>query len=218
MITALDLLFPPHCVACGRVGSFLCPRCLCRLRPAAPRSLSAFDDVRVRAGYGEPISTAIQALKYDHQTRMAEVLGKLLAETVAEARWPIDVVCAVPLHPKRLRERGYNQAALLAGVVAQVQRWSFVPQAVSRVRETASQVHLNAQERQANMVAAFAADPRLVAGQRVLVIDDVLTTGATLSACAEALRAAGAAHLYGAAVAGSVYQEDGAGVPPGIPV
>jgi ComF family protein len=213
VITALDLLFPPHCVACERVGSFLCPRCLSEALPAAPRALPAFDDVRVRAGYGEPVSTAIHALKYDHQTRVAEVLGKLLAQTLHEADWPVDLVCAVPLHPKRLRERGYNQAALLAGYVAQAQNWSFVPQAVSRVRETASQVHLNAHERQANMVDAFAADPRLVAGKSVLVIDDVLTTGATLSACAEALRAAGATHLYGAAVAGSVYQEDGAGVP-----
>jgi len=191
----------------------LCPRCLSKALPATPRSLPAFEAVRVSAGYGEPVSTAIHALKYNHQTRLADVLGNLLAQALQDAQWPVDVVCAVPLHPKRLRERGYNQAALLAGVVAQSQHWSFVPQALSRVRETASQVHLNAQERQANMAEAFAADPRLVAGKSVLVIDDVLTTGATLSACAESLRAAGATRLYGAAVAGSVYKEDGAGVP-----
>lgn len=211
--TALDLLFPPYCVNCDRVGSFLCPRCLAKVTAAPPRALPAFDGICVRANYEEPVSKAIHAFKYDRQTRLVNPLGDLLCQVLQTTRWPVDVVCGVPLHASRLRERGYNQAALLAEYVAQANRWSFVPSALSRVRETASQVHLNAQERRVNVADAFSADSRLVAGKQVLVIDDVLTTGATLSACADALRAAGATHVYGAAVAGSMYKEDHAGVP-----
>jgi ComF family protein len=118
--------------------------------------------------------------------------------------WPVDVVSAVPLHASRLRERGYNQAVLLAQVVARTRSWVFAPDALRRVRETASQVNLNAQERRANVEAAFFAEPAVFCGRQVLVIDDVLTTGATLSACADALRAAGATHVYGATLAGAV--------------
>lgn len=214
---ALDLLFPPYCVNCDRVGSFLCPRCLAKVTPAPARTLPAFDEVRVRANYEEPVNTAIHALKYDHQPRLAEPLGGLLCQALQDIHWSVDVVCAVPLHTSRLHERGYNQAALLGVYVAQFRHWLFDPAAITRVRETPSQVHLNAQERRVNVADAFSADAQVVSGKRVLVVDDVLTTGSTLSACAAALRAAGATHVYGATVAGAVYKEDRTGVP-GTPV
>jgi ComF family protein len=135
---------------------------------------------------------------------LAEPLGRLIGEMVQREGWSVDVVSAVPLHESRLRQRGYNQAALLARQVAQIQKWTFAPNALRRVRETASQVDLNAQERRANVDGAFAAEPVFCDGKRVLVIDDVLTTGSTLSACADALRAAGATQVYGATVAGAV--------------
>jgi ComF family protein len=205
VITAgLDLLFPPLCVNCERVGSFLCSRCLSGVKQPPERTVTGFDGIAVRATFEGPIRAAIHALKYEGQTRLAGPLGMLMNENLERADWPVDVVVAVPLHESRLRARGYNQAALLANHVAWMHHWTFAPSALRRIRETASQVDLSAQERRANVEAAFAAEPTVFHGKRVLVIDDVLTTGATLSACADALRAAGATHIYGATVAGAV--------------
>ncbi|NLX10252.1 MAG: ComF family protein [Chloroflexi bacterium] len=215
---ALDLLFPPHCVHCDRVGSLVCPRCLATIIPAVSRSLPEFDDVRVYAEYRDAIAAAVQALKYKRQTRLAHVLGGLLSRALDGAGWPVDLVTAVPLHASRLAERGYNQAALLGAVVAQQNGWPFAGRAIRRVRETPSQVHLSAAERQVNVAGAFEADPLIVRDRAVLLIDDVLTTGATMTACAEALRAAGAAQIYAAALAGAVYSHDTAAGAPDAPV
>jgi ComF family protein len=102
-------------------------------------------------------------------------------------------LCAVPLHPARLAERGYNQSELLAAELARC--WSLPrlsSSALIRTRETDSQVGLDLPARQANVAGAFTASPRWVEGQDVLLVDDVCTTGATLNACAQALREAGA--------------------------
>ncbi len=200
----LDLVFPPLCVNCERVGSFLCPRCVATARRSAERTVEGLDGVRVWGDFEGAVRTALHAFKYDGQTRLAEPLGALVVDGLANTNWPIDVVTAVPLHESRLRERGYNQAALLAQVVAAARGWLFAPAAVHRIRQTASQVSLNAQERHLNVEAAFSAEPPVVEGMRVLVIDDVLTTGSTLLACADALRNAGAVRVYGATVAGAV--------------
>jgi ComF family protein len=186
----------------------LCPRCLATVMRAPARELPGLDGIRVRALFEGAISAAIHAFKYQRQTRLVQPLGALLCEAVQDAGWSVDVVTAVPLHAARLRERGYNQAALLADYLARAEGWACIPSAVQRVRETASQVHLNAQERRANVADAFAADPDWVRGHCVLIIDDVLTTGATLGACADAVRAAGATRVYGATVAGAVYSKD----------
>ena len=206
-LVAADLLFPPHCVHCERVGSFLCRHCLAAMQPAMPRHLADFDAVHVCVDFEGPARDAVHALKYEGVRRMVLPLGELLAGEIQATGWPVDVVTAVPLHPTRQRTRGYNQAMWLAGHVALALGAEFAPDALRRHRDTPSQVNLNAAERQANVAGAFAADGALVVGRSVLVVDDVLTTGATLSACAAALREVGVARVFGAAVAGAVFAE-----------
>lgn len=201
----MDLLFPPHCIGCERVGSLLCPHCLAAVAAPPPRECDGLDGVCVAAEYDGAIGAAIRALKYDHQSRLAEPLGSLLTRAVRRAGWPVEVIVPVPLHAARLLDRGYNQAKLVSLYLARALAVPIDCEAVRRVRDTPSQVNLNAQERRLNVEGAFESHPEAVRGRTVLVVDDVLTTGATLGACAEALRLAGAAEVYGATVAGAVF-------------
>jgi ComF family protein len=142
--------------------------------------------------YDERAALLVHALKYGGRPRLAQALGPVIAAALpAGARF--DLVFEVPLHPARLRERGYNQAAALADAVAgalAVPRWSG---ALIRVRPTREQARLGPAARRANVAGAFRAiEPAALGGRRVLVVDDVLTTGNTLEACLDAVRDAGA--------------------------
>lgn len=203
-LSAQDLLFPPYCVGCERVGSLLCPHCLAMIKTPTSRMIPGLDDTQACAEYDGAVGAAIRALKYDDQTRLAEPLGAVLARFLFRSGWPIELIVPVPLHPARLRDRGYNQAKLVSLYAARALAIPVSDSAVRRVRDTPSQTNLNARERRANMKGAFESDAEVVRWKSVLVVDDVLTTGATIGACAEALRLAGAAQVFGATVAGAV--------------
>ena len=138
----------------------------------------------------------IRHLKYHNDATIAPLLGLHMSAALFHAapgqRW--DAVVPVPLHPTRARERGYNQAQLLAQAVADQFRFSLRTDLLYRVKAMVSQTKRTAEQRRAAMVGVFTADPK-VRGMRILLIDDVLTTGATACACEEALRAAGAAEV-----------------------
>jgi ComF family protein len=119
--------------------------------------------------------------------------------------WNVDLIVPIPLGRERMKERGYNQADLLARPLALATGRPYSTQAVRRERETATQVGLGVKERRENVSGAFRGDRRLVSGRTVLVVDDVATTGATISACANALTAAGAIGVYGLTLARAVY-------------
>lgn len=148
---------------------------------------------------------AVHHLKYGHFKALAAPLGQLLAQYVESQPIAADVLVPVPLHSRRLRERGYNQSALLAVELGRRNGLPVVSDSLVRLRHTKSQVKTaDAEERQRNLAGAFGCRDTKLAGKRVLVVDDVCTTGATLNSCATALRAAGADSVWGLALAREV--------------
>jgi ComF family protein len=146
---------------------------------------------------------AIHAFKYENRPELGPSLARYLVAAFAQAPWPgvvLDAVVPVPLHVERLAERGYNQAERLATPFGAATGLPVVPDWLARTRFTQQQVGLGPVERQANVDGAFTA-ATAVAGRQLLLIDDVLTTGATLRAAAQAARAAGAVAVYGLTLA-----------------
>jgi len=215
---ALDFLFPPSCAACSAGGAHLCDVCRDELRPAsgqrcrvcwAPGGASpciacqeeppAFDALRAAFVYEGATRDAVLALKYAGMRSVAAaLLDAALVEgngslVVGGAARGIDFVTAVPMAARRRRRRGYNQAEVLARLVAGRLERPFEAGLLERARGTEQQARqADLQARRTNVRGAFRADAALAKGRRILVVDDVTTSGATLNACAEALLAAGA--------------------------
>jgi ComF family protein len=193
---ALDLIYPPRCAGCGRLDTPWCADCQRRLdqtegmlRLDAPPPLTA----SAAAGWHEGLARdAVHALKFEACRPMAEVLGERMAATLRAQAWPADLLIPVPLHATRLKERGYNQAEWLAEAVASRSGLECVPHALVRNRSTPHQVGAGAAERRANMVGAFEPAGNALQGRRIILLDDVFTTGATLQACAQAALFGGA--------------------------
>ena len=223
--TGIDWLYPPHCGGCQNQGarwclecqsktelistSLVCSRCgipqteagLCNNCQAG---LPHFNELRAWAVYKGPVRQAVHRLKYKRNIGLGEVFGRRLMECVLNLHWQVDAVIPVPLGIARLAQRGYNQASLLARPVAWGLGLDYIPQALQRVRETRSQVELSLLERKRNVIGAFHAKRDQVKGRRILVIDDVATSGATIDACAAALLEGGAAYVYGLTLARAV--------------
>jgi ComF family protein len=148
------------------------------------------------------IAVALRRLKYESRPDLAGPLGRLLCGVIRRGGLGADVVVPVPLHPKRLADRGYNQAALLGRAAARALSVPLAARALVRIRHTPQQAHLGREARLGNVVNAFhVRDPAAVRGLHVLLVDDVVTTGSTLGACTAALLAAGAASVQMLAVA-----------------
>jgi len=154
--------------------------------------------------FGGPIRNALHALKYRQNIGLGIALSQNIAALLQQLNWPVNLVVPVPLGTKRQRERGYNQADLLAKPLAFRLQLPYHSQVLVRARETRSQVELSLAERHRNMENAFQADARHVRGKNILIIDDVATSGATLDACADALLKAGAKSAFGLTVARAV--------------
>jgi len=212
----LDAVLPPRCGGCSQYGSLWCAACQAQVQPVRdpvcthcgrPQRDAALcpqcrhspleiDGIRSAVMFEGPLREAIHHLKYSGRTSLAEPLGAYL-----EARWriaslPADLIVPVPLHAARQRERGYNQSALLAIPLSRASKLPVIEPALTRVKATTPQVTLNAAERKANVCAAFEARCDLVRGRRVLLVDDVCTTGATLESSSIALRQAGATSVW----------------------
>jgi ComF family protein len=221
-LAALDLVFPALCPVCGstlaegrrdplcgacwtaipRLDPPCCERCGVPLAAGGPRACGAcvanppaWDWARAGADYAGVIREAIHAFKFEGRRTLARPLAALvLAQWGDRLAAGVGGLVPVPLTSAREQQRGYNQAALLAEEVAARLTVRVRPRWLARVRATLPQSDLGAAERRANVRGAFAADPA-AAGHHVVVVDDVLTTGATAAECARALREVGAARV-----------------------
>ena len=191
--TDADRVPCPACAAAiPRLGVPLCMRCLAA--GAEPAGCGRHPGHRAWAAwiYEERAASAVHAFKYHGRTRLAKELSAPIAESLPAAYRP-DLIVEVPLHSARSRERGYNQAALLADALAERLGCPRLPEALLRQRPTRPQARLGPGARRANLAGAIRVRaPERLEGREVLVVDDVITTGSTMEACLDALTACGA--------------------------
>lgn len=189
---ASDVLCAPCRARIPALHEPLCARCLVQGRePVLCRRHRGFE-VFAAWVYDERAAAVVHALKYGERPALAQPLGATLAAAVPHGR-RVDLVLEVPLHPARLRERGYNQAAVLADGLADTLGAPRLADALARTKPTPPQARLGPEARRRNLAGAFrAVRPQRLQGRRVLLVDDVMTTGATLEACLETLRDSGA--------------------------
>jgi ComF family protein len=179
---------PRRCLSCGRMP----------LR---------IDGIRA-VGYLEgPLRTAIHRFKYSNVRGLAEPLGQMAVESLLRYDLPVDTIVPVPLHRRRLAERGYNQASLLAAEIGSIAGLPLVENALVRVKSTVPQVGLTARRRRENVRGAFQCTSPTLRARHVLLVDDVCTTGATLEACSFALQDAEAESVWALVLAREKWQE-----------
>jgi ComF family protein len=199
-----DLLSPARCAACSgyvaRSTHIFCAACI-----ATVERCTTADRTVAFGLFGGALATAIRKLKYEDAPHLARPLGALAATACHTFGVRADVVVPVPLHPRRLMERGYNQSALLGAEVARQLRIPLVTTALARVIDTPPQAELSREARLRNVEHALRVErAAALVGRSVAVIDDVCTTGATLRACRSCIIGAGATRVTSVVVARTV--------------
>lgn len=211
----LDLLYPPKCPFCGRVlergEDRMCALCRRELpwTDGPGRTVEGCDLCLSPLRYCGGVRRAVHRYKFKGGADLAGLYGELMAQCLSGRRdGAVDLVTWVPLHPKRKKRRGYDQAELLARRTAELCGIPAVP-ALEKVRVTAVQSRQNTEaDRRANVEGAYRALPGLdLTGKRVALVDDVVTTGSTLTQCAACLRSVGAVNLVGLTFARAGHRE-----------
>jgi len=225
----LDILFPIHCVACKREGAWLCEACLSSIRlqnehlcPICEKMITPdgrtclackkknhLDGLLVASSYAQfPIANAVHLFKYRFVSELHVPLGKLLVKVLQKTELPLpNIILPVPLHPRRLRWRGFNQSSLLAkNLAAHLLPQNIIPfneNILVRKRYTTPQMGIrNYGDRKQNIAGAFLLSPEAdIKNKIILLVDDVATTGSTLFECAKVLKAAGATEVFAIVVA-----------------
>jgi ComF family protein len=187
---------PPLCPRCGRpqASGIVCPDCR--------RNQHKIDGIRSPFRFDEVIRKAVHELKYRNLKAISPCLAELLADYVKANPLPGDALVSVPLHPRRLRERGYNQSSLLARELSKRIGLPVIEDCLIRVKQAQPQVRaVDVEERRRNVADAFICRDERVKGKRIIVIDDVCTSGATLESCAVALKNQRAISVWGLTLA-----------------
>ena len=222
-----DWVFPPNCAGCGCSGFSWCPDCALKISPILEpvcticglpepdkgicakcrNSPPHFDSLRSCSDYAEPLRSAIIKLKDYPDYGLGLALSYHLIDLFSKLAWKVDLIVPLPISKGHLLQRGFNQTDLFAYPLSLSLGIPYQNKSVKRIRETRSQVGLNAKERSENVSGAFKAETSLVMGKVVLVLDDVATTGSSISACANALKDAGAKRVYGLTLARPILKE-----------
>jgi competence protein ComFC len=212
----LDWVYPPLCSGCGAQGSRWCEKCIARtnlieggvcLRCGIEGQVNgicsscyhfqpAYTALRSWAYFEGPVRNALHRLKYMKDVALGEVLSRHLMTLLDGLNWRVDLVVPVPLGIARQSERGYNQASLLARPLALASGIRYHSNALVKKHDTRSQVGLSITQRKTNVKDVFSGNNKVLSGKRVLLVDDVCTSGATIESCAQALFEAGAKDVY----------------------
>lgn len=218
--SALDLLFPPVCGGCEKTGSRWCEDCqskvkilngivceVCGLPQVQVGTCKTcladkphFRMLRAWTIFEDPIQNALHKLKYRKDMSMGDAIAYHMLPFVENLNWKIDIIIPVPLGKDRIKQRGYNQVAMIAKPLSIALQVAYAPNELIRKKETRTQVGLTKLERKKNVEGAFQASAS-VKRKHIVVMDDVSTTGATLSSIAESLYQAGAENVYALTVA-----------------
>lgn len=223
----VDWIYPPRCVGCGQLDSLWCESCRLSVREISSnhcprcgypknenercrgcdRYSPQFSAVRSWAVYEKSIKEAIHALKYQNNLAVGSIFWESLVQIILKEGWEPDVIVPIPLSRARMKERGYNQAAALAYPVSLHLGIPLNQNLIQRIKTTESQVHLNHAERMLNLQNAFQARSKQHKYRKVLIVDDVITTGSTINDCARAILESGAEEVYGISVARAVIND-----------
>lgn len=225
---ALDLIFPQRCVTCGKLGSVWCSDCssqayvikepYCRHCGTPGVTLNEcihcntwqynFDEARAWGKYSGTLRGAILSLKHRYNIQLGHELARFMAGVFPTQKWKVDLVVPIPLAPHRLAERGYNQAELLTKPFASLSRLTFAAKILHRSHETVKQFELDARQRWDNLLGAFQVDSHDLSGANILLVDDIMTTGATLNAAAVVLKSAGCSKVFALTLAKTLFNEE----------
>jgi len=212
----VDFIYPPTCAGCGKPGSLWCDECqektiliskpLCQ-KCGRPLSIPGickecqtnpppYTMLRSYAEYGDPIRKALISLKYKNNLGLGLVFSPMLIQIIKSMNWDFDCVIPVPISKGHQKERGYNQSTILARPISLAINKPLVLNSINRTKETQTQVKLSREERFENLESAFSKNPAKLISKKVLLVDDITTTGATLISCSKVLQEAGCSEIY----------------------
>ncbi len=213
----LDALFPPFCCNCGEIGYELCPDCIKNItlideKMVCPvcgdflgklitcqkcqKDKPYFDLLHSWGEYSGVLKNVIRKFKFGHGLGLTRFLSDPSIKFIRSWGIKVDFIIPVPLSNSRLRDRGYNQSALMASSISRGLQIEIKQNALTRIRETRTQVGLTSKERKENVFSAFNADSTKIHNKSVLLVDDIATTGSTLNECARALKGSGAKEVF----------------------
>lgn len=218
----MDSVFPPACASCNTSGTIFCSACIEKINligfsvclscgnpqktriPICSKCLEnppLFSGMLSWAHYKSSVRQAIHSMKYKNNIALGYYFALKLIPEVVATNWPIDLVIPVPLSRSHNKSRGYNQAVLISRPLSRALHLAHETGVLKRIRETSTQTKLNAEQRFQNVEGAFSGNPAKLNGKNVLLVDDVITTGATMINCTKALLASGALNVYCISVA-----------------